>query len=66
MTTSAHLKLGRIAFLFALLAMPVASHAQAPATPKAAAPAIKGAAPRESSAARAGTAGAAGHGGSGR
>ena len=66
MTTFAHLKLGRIAFLFALLAMPVASHAQATATPKAAAPAVRVRAHRESSAARAGTAGAAGHGGSGR
>jgi potassium efflux system protein len=45
MTTFPHLKLGRIAFLLALLSMPVASHAQAPPAPKAAAPAVKGAAP---------------------
>ena len=47
MMTFPRLKLGRCAFLLALLAMPLASHAQAPTAPTTAAPAAKAAAPAE-------------------
>lgn len=51
MMTFSRLKLGRLAFLLALLAMPLgAAHAQAPATPKAATPAEKAAAPADKAA----------------
>jgi potassium efflux system protein len=50
MMTFPRLKLGRTAFLLALLAMPVAGYAQAPATPKTVAPAAKAATPEEKTA----------------
>ncbi len=50
MMTFPRLKVGRCAFLLALLAMPLASYAQAPTAPTKAAPAAKAVAPAEKAA----------------